>query len=165
MALAPCRECGREISTEAAACPHCGAPAAAAAGQTDRKVAAWGFAALMAVFLVIVTLAGGSSKEDEPSMPASVKLEVAAVPERSVLQVANGPNEPLTDCEIALNHGFSGAFELRIGNLAPNARRVIPLSEFTAGGKRFDPQTMAVQMLVIDCMSPRGRGYWGWQKR
>ncbi len=27
MALISCRECGREVSTEALACPHCGAPA------------------------------------------------------------------------------------------------------------------------------------------
>jgi RNA polymerase subunit RPABC4/transcription elongation factor Spt4 len=26
MALVPCRECGKEISTEAPACPHCGRP-------------------------------------------------------------------------------------------------------------------------------------------
>lgn len=26
MALEPCRECGREISTQATACPQCGAP-------------------------------------------------------------------------------------------------------------------------------------------
>lgn len=26
MALAPCRECGGQVSTEAAACPHCGVP-------------------------------------------------------------------------------------------------------------------------------------------
>src|SRR5438128_2587534 len=26
MALAPCRECAKEISTEAASCPHCGVP-------------------------------------------------------------------------------------------------------------------------------------------
>lgn len=26
MALKPCRECAREVSTEARACPHCGAP-------------------------------------------------------------------------------------------------------------------------------------------
>lgn len=33
MALIPCRECGREISTQAAACPQCGAPVAAPAEQ------------------------------------------------------------------------------------------------------------------------------------
>lgn len=26
MALVPCPECGKEISTQAVACPHCGAP-------------------------------------------------------------------------------------------------------------------------------------------
>ena len=26
MALIPCRECGKEISDQAVACPHCGAP-------------------------------------------------------------------------------------------------------------------------------------------
>lgn len=31
MALKPCRECGREISTAAKQCPHCGAPSSAEA--------------------------------------------------------------------------------------------------------------------------------------
>jgi type VI secretion system VasI family protein len=35
MALKPCRECGRDVSTEAPACPHCGAPAV-------RDPARWG---------------------------------------------------------------------------------------------------------------------------
>lgn len=26
MAIKPCRECGQQVSTEAAACPHCGVP-------------------------------------------------------------------------------------------------------------------------------------------
>src|SRR5262245_47915039 len=30
MALTACRECQREVSTEAAACPHCGCPLASA---------------------------------------------------------------------------------------------------------------------------------------
>jgi hypothetical protein len=31
MALVPCRECGKSISTEATSCPHCGCPVRAAA--------------------------------------------------------------------------------------------------------------------------------------
>lgn len=38
MALAPCPECGREISDLAAACPHCGAPRAGAARPATPKV-------------------------------------------------------------------------------------------------------------------------------
>jgi hypothetical protein len=33
MALAPCRECGRQVSTEAATCPHCGV------GRPARQIA------------------------------------------------------------------------------------------------------------------------------
>src|SRR5512142_172152 len=35
MALEPCRECGRQVSTEAAVCPHCGVPR-----PTDRPIEA-----------------------------------------------------------------------------------------------------------------------------
>lgn len=35
MALKPCRECGQEVSTEATACPQCGAPARAS-DKTER---------------------------------------------------------------------------------------------------------------------------------
>lgn len=34
MALKPCRECGREVSTEALTCPHCGIPRPTAPGDT-----------------------------------------------------------------------------------------------------------------------------------
>lgn len=36
MAMKPCRECSMEVSTEAAACPHCGA-----AAPTREKSAEW----------------------------------------------------------------------------------------------------------------------------
>lgn len=36
MPLQPCRECGKEVSTEAAACPHCGA-----ASPTREKSGDW----------------------------------------------------------------------------------------------------------------------------
>lgn len=46
MSLVPCRECGREVSTKATTCPHCGevewvARQAATAHWDEDKVAAW----------------------------------------------------------------------------------------------------------------------------
>lgn len=42
MSLTTCRECGREVSTEAVACPHCGAPGPAGPVMGyQRRV--WGF--------------------------------------------------------------------------------------------------------------------------
>ncbi len=40
MALTACRECGREVSTEAVNCPHCGAPRPAAASAAVPSAAA-----------------------------------------------------------------------------------------------------------------------------
>ena len=37
MALATCRECSREVSTEADSCPHCGVPDPARAPTPDRQ--------------------------------------------------------------------------------------------------------------------------------
>lgn len=45
MAIQPCRECGRDVSTEATACPHCGARAAAR--RTGRYVAVAALAVLL----------------------------------------------------------------------------------------------------------------------
>ena len=49
MALIPCRECGKEISSEAAKCPHCGARKAPNVGAR-----VFGFASLFAVLLTVV---------------------------------------------------------------------------------------------------------------
>lgn len=42
MGLTTCRECGREVSTEALACPHCGAPGPSGAGA-GYPWRTWGF--------------------------------------------------------------------------------------------------------------------------
>ncbi|MEJ5331107.1 MAG: zinc ribbon domain-containing protein [Desulfobaccales bacterium] len=42
MSLTPCRECGREISTEAISCPHCGAPVSPRAARLFWRWP-WGF--------------------------------------------------------------------------------------------------------------------------
>ena len=38
MALKPCRECGKKISTEATACPSCGVPNPTSIKATDKKI-------------------------------------------------------------------------------------------------------------------------------
>ena len=51
MALASCRECGKEVSTEAAACPHCGAPLRRA-GTSPWTVIGWVIVSLIGFWLV-----------------------------------------------------------------------------------------------------------------
>ena len=68
MALEPCRECGRTISTEAVACPHCGAPpkprqnlnmssSPPATGKTGEGCAAFGIGCLVILALFVAMCA------------------------------------------------------------------------------------------------------------
>lgn len=71
MALKRCRECGKEVSTEAAACPHCGVKdptgAKAEADAKTRKGCAWGCASLLIISAVLaVAGSGGDSGGAEP---------------------------------------------------------------------------------------------------
>jgi hypothetical protein len=62
MALKPCRECGREISTEAPSCPHCGAPVATKPSAEEKNGAGcWGVgcASLVVVFVIFAAIGGG----------------------------------------------------------------------------------------------------------
>lgn len=52
MALQPCRECGKEVSSEAASCPHCGIAAAA----TDANVVGRGILIVVRVLLLVGVL-------------------------------------------------------------------------------------------------------------
>jgi len=49
VSLTPCPECGREVSTQAVACPHCGAPIARARGTSV-------FGVIGKVLLVLIIL-------------------------------------------------------------------------------------------------------------
>lgn len=75
MALQPCRECARELSTEATACPHCGAPrpradAPAKHSGSDKAV---GFVALLgAVLFFAVCTAVGREQSNRPAAAYSI---------------------------------------------------------------------------------------------
>lgn len=59
MALEPCYECGEKISTDAAACPHCGAGADSMQSHRRKKGVAWGIA-LLGVIAGVPTCVGGA---------------------------------------------------------------------------------------------------------
>lgn len=64
MALAKCRECGAQISTEARACPHCGKK-----DPTGRHTspAAWGCLAVIVLAIILATLEPDSPRTNTPS--------------------------------------------------------------------------------------------------
>lgn len=67
MAVVNCRECGKPVSTEAAACPHCGAPQKAAAvsapaAKPKKKLGLLGWIGVVLVTLFVIGLFAPSKK-------------------------------------------------------------------------------------------------------
>ena len=70
MALIKCEECGKEVSTKAKTCPHCGAPVKTNKGINTMKIVKW--ITIVFVILLGVVLYGYSKEIFQPS--ASVVL-------------------------------------------------------------------------------------------
>ena len=62
MALKPCRECGREVSTSASKCPHCGKP-----NPTQQLTLGVGCLLIVVVLMVIGLLSSLFDDEATPS--------------------------------------------------------------------------------------------------
>jgi hypothetical protein len=70
MAITGCRECGKEISTRAEKCPHCGVAVARRVGL------GWKLALIAAAILVAYMLKGG----ERPAAPPAATAVAAAAP-------------------------------------------------------------------------------------
>jgi hypothetical protein len=75
MALKPCKECGREISTEATVCPHCGKKFPT--GQGTSRVAMGCLVLVVLVFIKVLLPSGSSKNSSDENASASSS---AAVP-------------------------------------------------------------------------------------
>lgn len=73
MALKNCKECGKEVSSSAAACPHCGAP---------QKRKPHGCGTLIAVIIGGAILAGVFRPDTEPTKPPKPAPPVTQTPEQ-----------------------------------------------------------------------------------
>jgi zinc ribbon protein len=74
MALIKCKECGKEISSDAVSCPHCGKPQFSATTNTSKKMTGWQMVALVVVGTIVVTIIGINLS----STPAPTPVPVAA---------------------------------------------------------------------------------------
>lgn len=108
MAVMKCRECGGQVSTQAAACPHCGAPTAhpratpATAGTT--KVSGWiGVAVVIATIWVIWSFMGGSNGPGTTTaVTAASTTTVRAQPSSDLqLQTCDSDNDVLQKASIS----------------------------------------------------------------
>ena len=96
MALKPCRECGRMVSTEAAACPQCGCPNPTAVPDVTVAPEEWVVPSGPARSVTVpeappppapVSTSLEASAEDEPR---SVTVPVAEAPEDASAEESSG---------------------------------------------------------------------------
>ena len=82
MALTECRECGKQVSNDAKACPHCGTPSPAKKKGMSRitKTLLW----ILAIGVFGNVIAPLTAKKDPPSVGANV-----ATPSASATKIAN----------------------------------------------------------------------------
>src|SRR5262249_49657383 len=88
VALAPCRECGEEISTQAATCPNCGinSPARKPVGFLGAVLNASVYAiGLLLIFLVVPAILSGNRK-DAPTKSFGQELKETGGCNSSVAQ-------------------------------------------------------------------------------
>ena len=74
MAMTTCKECGKQVSTEAKACPHCGAAAPA------RKKAKGGIGKWLLVVFAIGVVVAVLPKQDKAKASASAPQRTQAAP-------------------------------------------------------------------------------------
>jgi hypothetical protein len=79
MALRPCRECGKEVSTEAKQCPHCGVSNPTKSKTPNNQAAAVGCLVLIVIAIVIGVASsgdGGSPQQSSSSVSTQSGLKV-----------------------------------------------------------------------------------------
>jgi len=94
MALEPCRECGAQISTKAAACPHCGAPSSARKRGSRQAVVGW--ALVIAAIGVWWLMRDDGGRQPARPQQASEAVASAASKASAAAPVASPSPKPAT---------------------------------------------------------------------
>ena len=180
MALVKCPDCGRDISDQAPACPHCGRPAtntpqvppaaspAEPLQKKKRSPVAMGCLALLALGAVVGVLSESSTTTDtSTSTPSMVDLNGAVRFTGTQFVVTNNDSFDWSNCELEVNpKTFSSGFKYRASVLAAGERYTVGALQFANGeGKRFNPFEFKPTSFSVACDTPRGRGFYygGWE--
>jgi hypothetical protein len=172
MAMAPCRACGEEISTELVVCPKCrvprptqklrdetqltSPPVHAGSAFTQRRMLLAGLAVLV---LLGVGFCARSWFGDRREV---LQLSVYARYGNALVTVVNRDDFDWTDCTARINAGIpGGGWERQFGLISAGDSARAPARNFAKpDGERFAPGTHHVQTLSLQCSTPGGDGHW-----
>lgn len=123
-----CRECGKEMQEDTAACPSCGKPVTAAAPQETKKKKGLGGCALaaiiVAILLVVIVIAGGIVAA--VAFPTFIKYKGKA------MESATKANRQVLVSTMALYYSDTGGkWPGKIEELVPSYMEEIPAEKIT----------------------------------
>ena len=178
MSLRNCPDCGKEVSSLAPACPHCGRPRQKSYFPIEIA------GGLGLAVICVVALSWHSSRQDDTASagvtPAAPPGTIVARPyrhlERSLtafigynrtlylFRVENRDAFPWVDCQVSLNsHGISAGYDSGVKSIKPGLTEAALLQStdfIDPDGGRFDPSDTSVATLDLDCETPHGRLYY-----
>jgi len=172
VSLLKCPDCGNDVSSSAASCPHCGRP-------NRRRAPAVGLSGILAIAAVCAgVLVWWLSSQSAPPVETAVVSApetVIAQPSRDSegLNAAIGYNRKLalfrlenrdafvwSHCRLSVNaHGISSGYTHELESIDPGIAQaaLIPVAEFSGeGGRKLDPAAEAVATLDVVCETPGG---------
>ncbi len=113
MALIRCRECGKDVSTEASACPGCGAPINSAPTKKKSEIIA-GVIVLIVIVGIAVSMGRPDEKKEKPveAQATSIADSDAAAVKKVYTDLSSTENE-LVGAQKQLITLFSGAGKIK----------------------------------------------------
>src|SRR5437867_1719805 len=126
MALITCKECGRQISSQASSCPSCGAPAARRGGASRPML-------IIGIIALVVLLIIAASKQNSSS-PGKSPVKAQAALTRSAVVITNLDDFTWPTVTLYLNgtplDGYKAIYDQQV---VPHQEISIPLVEFARG--------------------------------
>lgn len=171
MSMAPCRSCGREISTELVTCPHCHVPRPTQSLRPENtpepppaaRVTPPPRRAVMAAAAVLVLVtAGVLARLLFSGQGAGVELAAHARYGNALVTLINADVVDWTDCVARINADVKGGgWERHFPRIAAGDSVRAPVRDFMKPkGERFVIRTDVMRTLSLVCSTPRGEGRW-----
>ena len=172
MGLLQCPDCGHEVSSSAARCPHCGRPSRRRAPGIELSGIL--VIAVVCAGVLIWRLSSQSAPPVESAHPSAPET-VLAQPSRAgqgldavigynrklaLFRLENRDAYPWSHCQLSVNaHGISSGYTHELESIAPGMAQaaLVGLADFAGeGGRKLDPSTEPVATLDVACATPKG---------
>ena len=141
MALTVCKECGHKISSQAAACPSCGAPIVHARRTNARLIVV--ISVIVVAVIVIVSNQSTSTGGKNP-------VKTSAALTGSAVVITNLDDFTWSAVTVYVNgtplDGYSAG---PYGPIVPNRQLSIPFTEFVRGDLRFNAYQRKINQVIV----------------